>query len=468
MLGSQAQTSHAEDDNLLTTLAEHSTRLGFDIVEISGFLDSLDAESRSQVLAIGNARQASDQIVDACARVRERADEVVEASESGLQLVLGSVDDLRSSGARAKSVAEWVQRLEMRMAEVAEVLSEVQDNNRNIGQIAKQVNILAINAKIEATRAGDAGRGFAIVADAINELSRKTAQAGEKIGAATETLTGAVAKLRTESETVSTEAGRVLKESEGTDEALSKIADEVKRSAGAAGGIAEEVVQMDQALGTFGGTFAGLEGQVRRVTEDVTTVRGRVESLVDLSESIVQCSVEAGGAASDGAFIEKVQDLAAQISAAFEAGVASGEISEADLFTRRYQTIPGSDPEQVMAPFTRFTDRVLPPIQETALEFAPSVVFCAAVDTNGYLPTHNKKFSRPQGNDPVWNAANCRNRRIFDDRVGLKAGRNQQSFLMQIYRRDMGGGNFVLMKDLSAPIFVRGRHWGGVRFAFKV
>ncbi len=63
------------------------------------------------------------------------------------------------------------------------------------------------------------------------------------------------------------------------------------------------------------------------------------------------------------------------------------------------------------------------------------------MDRNGYLPTHNVKFSKPQGNDPVWNTANSRNRRIFDDRVGLGAGQSTAPFLMQIYRRDMGGGS---------------------------
>jgi methyl-accepting chemotaxis protein len=94
------------------------------------------------------------------------------------------------------------------------------------------------------------------------------------------------------------------------------------------------------------------------------------------------------------------------------------------------------------------------------------VVFCAAVDVNGYLPTHNKKFSKPQSDDPTWNTANCRNRRIFDDRVGAAAGRHTEPFLLQAYRRNMGD-SFVLMKDCSAPIYVHGRHWGGVRLAYK-
>ena len=147
--------------------------------------------------------------------------------------------------------------------------------------------------------------------------------------------------------------------------------------------------------------------------------------------------------------------------------VLNGEIAEDALFDADYQPIPDSDPQQVMARFTGFTDRVLPAIQEPVLASDPHIVFCAAIDRNGYLPTHNLKFAQPQGKDPVWNNANCRNRRIFDDRVGLAAGRNEAPFLLQAYRRDMGGGQFVLMKDVSAPIVVRGRHWGGLRLAYK-
>ena len=92
----------------------------------------------------------------------------------------------------------------------------------------------------------------------------------------------------------------------------------------------------------------------------------------------------------------------------------------------------------------------------------------AAVDRNGFLPTHNQKYCHPQGRDPVWNNANCRNRRIFSDRTGLAAARNQKPFLLQTYRRDMGGGQFLVMEDLSAPIMVKGRHWGAFRFGLNV
>ncbi|MFD2855637.1 hypothetical protein ACFSZS_13950 [Seohaeicola zhoushanensis] len=140
--------------------------------------------------------------------------------------------------------------------------------------------------------------------------------------------------------------------------------------------------------------------------------------------------------------------------------MAQGRITREDLFDHDYRPIEGSNPQQFMTRFTGLTDRLFPEVQEAALTIDPRVVFCVAIDTNGYLPTHNRKFSQPQRNDVAWNTANCRNRRIFDDRVGLKAGRNQMPFLLQVYRRDMGGGSYAMMKDVSAPIRVGGKHWG--------
>ena len=57
--------------------------------------------------------------------------------------------------------------------------------------------------------------------------------------------------------------------------------------------------------------------------------------------------------------------------------------------------------------------------------------------------------------------------RLFTDRNAIRIGANTKPVLLQTYRRDMGGGQFVLMKDLSSPIFVRGRHWGAFRMGFR-
>ncbi len=144
-----------------------------------------------------------------------------------------------------------------------------------------------------------------------------------------------------------------------------------------------------------------------------------------------------------------------------------GEITLDQLMDENYREIAGTDPKQYLTDYVAFTDRVLPPIQDPIQKPDPRIVFCVAWAKGGYLPTHNPNYRQPQGPDPVWNNANCRNRRLFNDRAVKKVAANTKPFLLQTYRRDMGGGNFVLMKDLSSPIVVRGRHWGAFRMGFR-
>jgi methyl-accepting chemotaxis protein len=237
------------------------------------------------------------------------------------------------------------------------------------------------------------------------------------------------------------------------DQAAQSVAEQVAANARGCGAVRERL----------DGLVAGVETSARSLGEADRRIGGLLRLSEELIAHIAACGVETD----DTRFIAAVDEAAREIAALFEAALARGDISEADLFDEDYKPVPGSDPAQVTTRFVALTDRLLPPVQERLLGFDPRVVFAAAVDRNGYLPTHNLKFSKPQGPDPVWNAANCRNRRIFNDRTGLAAGRNTKPFLLQTYRRDMGGGTFALMKDLSVPIHVRGRHWGALRLGYK-
>jgi hypothetical protein len=163
-----------------------------------------------------------------------------------------------------------------------------------------------------------------------------------------------------------------------------------------------------------------------------------------------------------------VVERAKTISDLFTGAIANGQISEADLFDVNYLPIPNTNPTQYRNRALDFLEQTLPAIQEPILELDRGIVFSAAVDRNGYLPVHNRKYSAPQGDDPVWNNAHSRNRRIFDDVTGLMAGRNTKPVLSQTYPRDLGGGRIELIKDISAPIDVDGKHWGGLRMGAKI
>lgn len=169
--------------------------------------------------------------------------------------------------------------------------------------------------------------------------------------------------------------------------------------------------------------------------------------------------------------VDCAQSGASKIENAMQDLVSRNVLTLDDLFDTDYQPIEGTNPQQVSTRALQHLENVLPEIQEDILASGTEhgMAFCASVDRNGYLPVHNLVFSNPQRpDDPVWNTANCRNKRIFDDRAGLSAARNTRPFLIQSYARDMGGGNIVWMKEIDAPILVQGRHWGGFRTAYKL
>jgi methyl-accepting chemotaxis protein len=167
-------------------------------------------------------------------------------------------------------------------------------------------------------------------------------------------------------------------------------------------------------------------------------------------------------------FIERAIATANHIARLFEEAVTQRRISIDDLFDNDYVRIPDTAPEQYTTRFLKLTEELLPAIQEPLLASDKRMVFCAAVDRNGYLPVHNTIYSKPQRRgELVWNAANSRNRRIFDDRAGLSAGRVVRPYLIQNYPRDMGD-RVVMMWEIGAPIRVFGKQWGGFRTAYTL
>ncbi|WP_157733127.1 methyl-accepting chemotaxis protein [Bosea sp. AS-1] len=166
--------------------------------------------------------------------------------------------------------------------------------------------------------------------------------------------------------------------------------------------------------------------------------------------------------------IERAQDFARQIGTAMEEALERGLTSEAELFTTRYAAVEGSEPRQYLSPSLPALEAVLPPILAAMLASDPRLAFAVVGDRNGYVPVHNAAFSLPpRGGDPAWNAAYVRNRRIFDDRVGIGFGRSVRPFLAQRSHQDVGRGPEIF-SEIGAPVRVRGRHWGGVRTAYRL
>jgi hypothetical protein len=146
--------------------------------------------------------------------------------------------------------------------------------------------------------------------------------------------------------------------------------------------------------------------------------------------------------------------------------IDSGLTTVADVFDRNYVEIKGyefSGKPKFHTRYDALTDKAVLVFQDKFLE-QQDFVFAVGVDENGYLPTHNTRFQRAVTGDPAQDLAGNRTKRIFADPVGIAAAKNKEPSLVQVYQRDTG----ETMWDVSSPIYVKGKHWGGFRVAVSM
>ena len=286
-------------------------------------------------------------------------------------------------------------------------------------------------------------------------------------------------RLRKIAGAVKTSVRAVLKESVKSliDYGSAVIAGKFGLPFGVGAAMTIRVVRIGTLLGIVGG-FSELDDALREDVEhatatanEVVALEGKAMPMPNFAEPEdtqgIKKRIASVGNAYDYDFIVMARKAGKKVADLLETAVDKNQLSLIDLFDEDYLPIVGSDPQQYTTKFLEFAEHHFPDIQEAILADNSSIVFAIAVDRNGYVPAHNKKYSFRQGSDPVWNAAHCRNRRIFDDRTGIVAAGNTSPILLQTYLRDMGGGEVAIMKDASTPITVKGRHWGAFRLGYQ-
>lgn len=415
--GAEVDTLRARIAELATTTDTVATRAG-EAARVAGELTSTSAAGRDQIAA--------------------------SAAQMG--------DARRDSAALIASTAV-----------LADHASRVHGVIRTIETLASRTRLLALNASIEAALAGQHGKGFAVVASEIRGLAQQTRAATVDIGATLRELRegtiGAQASIVALAATIDSAADGGAR----VDAMLRDIAAAAERSgaqsrdiAFAAEALAGATREAATAIDELRASSARTEGALPRARDSAARVAALGEALYD---QLARHHI--GGRHAE--IRQVAESAAAAVARLFEDALARGHLTEDALFDRRHVPIPGTAPPKYHTRFDDFTDRALPAIQEPILTADPGIAYAIVTDDRGYVPTHNTRFAAEPTGDAAVDLAKSRSKRIFDDPTGRRCGTNRRPYLLQTYQRDTG----EVMHDLSVPIVVRGRHWGGFRIGYR-
>lgn len=249
-------------DTLGTVVAEADTVVA-SASQLSAAAQQMAASSEHQSQSTSSAAAAVEELTVSIDHVGNNADDAsLRAHETGRQAV-SSGDEVQAASRQITEVSTRVEASARQIHTLSEQLDQISNVTTVIREVADQTNLLALNAAIEAARAGEQGRGFAVVADEVRKLAERTTLAVQEISAM---ISG-----------IQTEAGQAVKSMQSSQEVVGGVVESAGRASESMQGI---VTATETVLGSINSISEALREQRAASSE----MARNVESIAQMSE----------------------------------------------------------------------------------------------------------------------------------------------------------------------------------------
>ncbi len=432
-----------------------------------GSVSLFETRRSEQEILITRVGQGVEEVVEAnqamqsnMAQAAERARGMSEVAEARQRDVGAARQQFESLAEEAARNGEHLERIRNHTQGIVRVLDVIQE-------IAGQTNLLALNAAIEAARAGEAGRGFAVVADEVRRLATKASQTVVSAGESVDAIRQSVAVADRSAHTLGDAVARSSEQMRGVLQGFADIREGIDSNQQLFEQVSRLGHKAHEAIGELAASFEQMAAGVREANqqgiEAAQEIAGQLLETLNQNKILLEMNLDFDTGSVLSVASRATQQGALDIGRALEQALAEGAIDEASLFDEDYVPIAGSQPPKFRTRASALFKQRVQPLLDQVLGRSPLLRFAFAVDRNGYTPTHNTIYDQPLTGDPQKDLVGNRAMRIFNDAAGLEAAHNSKPIHLMIYARDTG----EVLRELDVPIRVGARQWGNLRVGFQ-